>query len=168
MKKYLQSTSWSDRMWSIFKIIKFLMTSFIRERMSDYLYFDIGDISQPFHQRCSELATEERSGILTSLLLKTVLLDIPWLLSLRDIANLVFDVFFSLIIDRMWSFWLVFCKYYLNVAYYSVHMQRSENRNQLVDVSRSIHDYAKDGGPRVVWPSCSFTKILCGVNFCIR
>ena len=31
------------------------------------------DISQPFHQRCSELAIEGRSGILTQLLLKTVL-----------------------------------------------------------------------------------------------
>ena len=42
--------------------------------MSVHLQFDISDISQPFHQRCSELATEGRSGILTNLLLKTVLL----------------------------------------------------------------------------------------------
>ena len=40
--------------------------------MSVHLQFDISDISQPFHQRCSELATEGRSGILTKLLLKAV------------------------------------------------------------------------------------------------
>ena len=30
--------------------------------MSVHLEFDIGDISQPFHQRCSELATEGPSA----------------------------------------------------------------------------------------------------------
>ena len=38
--------------------------------MSVHLQFDISDISQPFHQRCSELATKRRIGILTKLLLK--------------------------------------------------------------------------------------------------
>ena len=33
--------------------------------MSAYLKFDISDISQLIHQRCSELATEGRAGILT-------------------------------------------------------------------------------------------------------
>ena len=28
-----------------------------------------------------------------------------------------------------------------------------------------IDDYAKDGGPEMVWHLCSFTKILCGYNF---
>ena len=30
-----------------------------------------------------------------------------------------------------------------------------------------IDDYTKDGGPEVVWHLCSFTKILCGRNFCV-
>ena len=50
------------------------MKLFIRERMFVQLQFDIGDISQPFQQRCPELAMEERSGILTKLLVKIVLL----------------------------------------------------------------------------------------------
>ena len=54
--------------------MKFSMKLLIREQLFVHLQFDIGDISQPFHQRCSELATEKRSGILTKLLLKTVLL----------------------------------------------------------------------------------------------
>ena len=40
--------------------------------MSAHLQFDISDISQAFHQRSSELATEERSCILTKVLLKAV------------------------------------------------------------------------------------------------
>ena len=39
-----------------------------------HFQFDIGDISHPFHQRCFEKPTEGRPGILTKLLLKTVLL----------------------------------------------------------------------------------------------
>ena len=39
--------------------------------MSVHLQFE-SDISQPFHQRCSELATEGCCGILTKLLLKAV------------------------------------------------------------------------------------------------
>ena len=68
--------------------------------MSVNLQIDISDISQPFHQRCSELATEGRSGILTKLLLKA---DGHSLAaeSLWDIPNLVFDVFCGLKIDRM-------------------------------------------------------------------
>ena len=31
----------------------------------------------------------------------------------------------------------------------------------------SIEEYAKVGGPEVVWHLCSFTKILCGRNFCV-
>ena len=91
-----------------------------------HLQFDIDNISQPFHQRCFELATKQHSGILTKLLLKTVLLkavDIPWLLSLEDIPNLVFDVFFVVQnIDHMQSFQLVFSKYFFIVTYHSVHM----------------------------------------------
>ena len=71
--------------------MKSLMKLFIRKQMSVLLKFDIGDISQPFHQRCSVLATEGRSGILTKLLLKAV--GHSRLLSLGDIPNLVFDVF---------------------------------------------------------------------------
>ena len=37
----------------------------VRERMSFHLQFDIDDISQPFHQRYSQLATDGRFGILT-------------------------------------------------------------------------------------------------------
>ena len=89
--------------------MKFLMKLFIKERMFVHLQFDIEDISQAFHQKCS--ATEGRSGILTKLLLKTVLLkagghSLP--VELRDIPNLVFDVFCSLKIDHMQSFQLVF------------------------------------------------------------
>ena len=54
------------------KLMKCLMKLFIRERMSVHLQFDISDISQPFDQRCSELATEGRSCILTKLLLKAI------------------------------------------------------------------------------------------------
>ena len=31
----------------------------------------------------------------------------------------------------------------------------------------AIDDYAKDGGPEVVWRYVVFTKILCGRNFCV-
>ena len=62
--------------------------------MSVHLQFDICDISQPFHQRCSDLATERRSGILTKLLLKAVGHSLA--AELGDIPNLVFDVFCSL------------------------------------------------------------------------
>ena len=41
--------------------MKFLMKLFIKERMFVHLQFDIEDISQAFHQKCS--ATEGRSGI---------------------------------------------------------------------------------------------------------
>ena len=43
--------------------MKSLMKLFIMARMSVHLQFDINDISQASHQRCSELATEELSGI---------------------------------------------------------------------------------------------------------
>ena len=33
--------------------------------------------------------------------------------------------------------------------------------------AKLIDDYAKDGGPEVVWHLCIFTKILCGRNFCV-
>ena len=104
-----------------------LMKLIISERMFVHLQFGIGDISQSFHQRCSELATEGRSGILRKLLLKTVLLkasrhSLPWLLNLGDIPNLVFDVFCSLKIDHMQSFQLVFSRCFFIVAYHSVHM----------------------------------------------
>ena len=45
------------------------MKLLIKERMSVHLQLDI---SQAFHQRRSELATQGRSGILTKLLLKAV------------------------------------------------------------------------------------------------
>ena len=48
------------------------MNLLIREQMSVNLQFDISDISQGFLKRCSELATEGRSGILTKVLLKAV------------------------------------------------------------------------------------------------
>ena len=66
--------------------------------MSIHLQFDIGDISQSLHQMCSELTTEGRPGILTKLLLKTVLLKaVGHSLGreLRGHQNLVFDVFCS-------------------------------------------------------------------------
>ena len=69
--------------------MKSLMKLFIRERMSVYLQFDISDISQPLHQRCSEVATEGRSGILTKLLLKAVGYSLA---ALGDIPDLVYDV----------------------------------------------------------------------------
>ena len=68
--------------------------------MSVQLQFDISDIwhQQPFHQRCSELPTEGRSGILTKLLLKAVA-DIPWLLRLGDIPN---SSAVSLFLPKQW------------------------------------------------------------------
>ena len=118
--------------------------------MSVHLQFDISNISQPLHQRCSELATDGALAFSQNCCLK--LLDFLWLLSLGDIPNLVFDVFCSLKINRKWSFQLVFFKYFLIVAYNSVHThcknqypenrQNSESCNQLVsfeiDVYRSI------------------------------
>ena len=53
-------------------VMKSLMKLFIMERMSVHLQFDISDIGQPFPQRCSELATEGLSGILTEPLMKAV------------------------------------------------------------------------------------------------
>ena len=85
--------------WSVFKPMKSLMKLFIREGMSVHLQFDINDNSQPFHQRCSELATEGRPGILTKLLLKAVGHSLA--AEVGDIPNLVFDIFCSLKIDRM-------------------------------------------------------------------
>ena len=60
----------------------------IHQGTNVHLQFDISDISQPFHQRCSELAKEGRSDIVTKLLPKAV--DIPWLLRLGNILDLVF------------------------------------------------------------------------------
>ena len=83
------------------------MKFLINERMSVLMQFDIGDISQPSHIRYSELATERRSGIITSLLLKAVLLKaVGHSLAAElggggGIPTFVFDVFCSLKIDRM-------------------------------------------------------------------
>ena len=110
--------------------MKFLMKLFIWELMFVHFQFDIDDISQPFHQRCSDLAIEGRSGILTKLLLKAGGHSLA--AELGDIPYLVFDVFRSLKIDQMQSFQLVFFKYFIIVTYPSVHMycenQYPENR----------------------------------------
>ena len=67
--------------------------------MSVHLQFDIGDISQPFHYRCFALGNEGHSGILTQLLLKHVAHSLA--ADLGDIPNILFDVFYSLKIERM-------------------------------------------------------------------
>ena len=88
-------------------------------------FTSIDDISQPFHQRCSELATKGCSGILTELLLKTVMLKAVGHFLAAELErhpNLVYHVFCSLKIDHMQSLQLAFSKYFFIVAYHSMHM----------------------------------------------
>ena len=59
--------------------MKSLMKLSIRERMSVHLQFDISDIGQPLHQRCSELATEGRSDIHHKIAAKNCAAESCWI-----------------------------------------------------------------------------------------
>ena len=54
------------------------------------------------------------------------------------------------------------------LTHYRVSHEKVSIKNFYLDLfTASVDDYAKDGGSEVVWHLCSFTKILCGRNFCV-